>query len=241
MTAVRIWSALVAIFGLGVAFAFTGTSRPPDLLLGSMLVVAALALGVTGSRTASLLVAAVTMLVYWGPVSATMTAHVIWFSVALALFSGDTLRLVLRVQVGVVYLFAATNKLWPPFLSGDILENNVSLMPGWAPLAVAVVVFEAGLGVLVLCRWRWAPYAVVALHLPMALLAGQHPLHAVTLLTYGGMMLWGVVVGLSAPVQSHDRSCSEVRPAHRVEGDDVDGVGCVLPDAAERELSHSGP
>lgn len=194
MTAIRVWAGLVAVFGLGVAFQFTGgTARPADPVLGWSLVVTAGLLAATESRLAAGLVSAVAVLVYLGPVASTMTVLIIMVSAAVALFDGDELRLVLRVQASTVYVFAGLNKLWPPFLSGDVLDEHVRLVPGETFVAAGVVATEIALGVLVLARWRWAPVVVAGLHAPMVPLVSMDPLHGVTMFTYGAMMFWLVV------------------------------------------------
>jgi hypothetical protein len=192
----RVWSVLVGVFGLGVAYAFTGRSRPPDPALGWLLVAACGALWFTRTRVAAGLVAAVAGLIYLEVVPSTMTVTIIWGSLALAFFDGDDLRLVLRVQAAAIYFFAAVNKLWPAFLSGAMLETEVEWLPYAQAVSIVTIVAEAGLAVAVLARWRWTPHAVVALHVPIAVCTAISPLHFVTLVAYGGMMLWLVAESL---------------------------------------------
>lgn len=209
---IRVWCGLVGVFGVAVAFGFTGgVARPADPVLGLGLVVSAGLFAATEARVAAGLVAAVGMVVYLGPVPSTMTVLIVMVSTALALFDGEDLRLVLRVQAGVVYLFAGLNKLWPPFLSGEVFDRWVRL-PDWPVILVGVVVTEIVLGVLILRGWRDAPYAVVALHLPMIPLVSIDPFHAVTMATYAGMMLWTVTAALSGPDLHRPRPPLRRRP-----------------------------
>lgn len=193
---IRWWSALVAVFGFGVAFAFTGRSRPSEPTLGLLLVAACVVLWFTESKIAAGAVTAVAGLIYLEVVPSTMTVCIIWGSLALALFDGEDLRLVLRVQAAVIYLFAAVNKLWPAFLSGDMLEAEVEWLPYAQAVSVATIAVELGLAVAVLARWRYTPHAVVALHVPIAICTAISPLHFLTLVAYGGMMFWLVTGSL---------------------------------------------
>lgn len=67
-----------------------------------------------------------------------------------------------RVQLVLVYLFGALNKITHGFLSGASLENLLGLS---RPFSIAVVVAEIALPILLVVRPRVAVVGVVLLHL----------------------------------------------------------------------------
>lgn len=90
-----------------------------------------------------------------------------WVAGAFALFDGGDLRLVLRVQAAVVYLFAGLNKANEHFLSGGVFEaRDPWLFPEalYRPAAIAAVACELWLAVAVWLRWRSALPVAVLLH-----------------------------------------------------------------------------
>lgn len=93
----------------------------------------------------------------------------------LSLAEGRVAQVLLRMQLSIVYGFAALTKLTPVYLSGVILAVNLPpwAPPAWqrvevlAPLAVASVMAEAFLAIAFWsARWRPAAWVVgVGLHL----------------------------------------------------------------------------
>lgn len=192
----RVWGVFAAACGVMVMFELTGTvGRVPAPVEGGALFVAGLVLAVSGWRGAAFSVAVGGFVAWVGPHPATLLVFLVWGSLALALFDGAELRTALTVQAGVCYLFAAANKVFAPFWSGRVLAGIVPWMPGVRVVAMSVVLIEAGLGVLVLVRSRWAPLAVVVFHTPLVVLSARDATHAGALALYALMMLWAVVRG----------------------------------------------
>lgn len=209
----RAWAMLAALYGIDIIL----TQPEPGATWAGLMLIAAAAL-VPRFGTGILSAAALVGLL--GPATSTETAFVMWGSAALALFRGAELRLSLRLQVAITYLFAAANKLWPAFLSGGILAGYVPWLPFPALLAPIAVAGEAFLAIAVLRQWRIAIPAMLGFHASIALMIGSDPRHALSLLVYGAMVIWSVVVanGLPALDLRHTKeerklSASTARPA----------------------------
>jgi hypothetical protein len=183
----RLWALLAALYGVDIILT---QPEPGATWAGLGLIVAATLVQTFG--TAPLAVAAFVALL--GPATSTETAFVMWGSAALALFDGDQLRLALRYQVVIVYLFAAANKLWPTFLSGSILAAYMPWFPAPGLLAPVAVATEVFLGIAVLRRWWIALPGIVGFHSVIAFTVATDPRHTASLLIYGAMMLWSVAV-----------------------------------------------
>lgn len=185
----RLWCLLAGLYGLTIAAGVATASRPADLVTGGLLVAASVA--AARSRAGMAALAGVAWWAAAGPAPSTMTVMVGWVSTALVLFEGADLALVLRVQLVVVYGFAAANKaVSVRFMDGDVIRELV----GWAPfprvLAVATIAAEAGLAVAAWLRWRHLVPAIIAFHVPLIVFASQNVGHVGTLAVYAGMMVW---------------------------------------------------
>lgn len=110
-------------------------------------------------------------------------------ALAVAWFDGDDLTTVLRSQAVIVYAFAATNKLWPNFLSGHVIHNVTPWMPHPELAAPAVVFTEMLLAVAVLRRWSLALPLAVAAHIGFVIGTADNLLGAVSLATFNGVMV----------------------------------------------------
>ena len=194
---IALWGAFAAAFGVALILGVTGVARPASLPGGLALIASGVLVSWRRSRwTLAVLAAVALLLVEADALRATMTAHVLWASLALALFDERRLQVALRVEVAALYAFAGANKLFPAFLSGSIVADLVPWFPWPALLAVPVVAIELGLAVAILSGWRHAPVAVVTFHVPVALFTASDVGHAATLLVYGAMMWWVTATAL---------------------------------------------
>lgn len=188
----RTWAVLAGLYGIDIVLTQkAGYATEAGLLL----VAAAMLLWEKPTQRSAGVVAAAAFVGLVGPASSTETAFVMWTSLALALFVGVELAQACRVLVTVVYTFAAANKLFPTFRSGEVLERYTDL-PAVELLAWAAIASEAALAVLMWRRWRHLPVAVVAFHVPVALLVGFDLRHTLSLLVYGAMMWWVTSLGV---------------------------------------------
>lgn len=190
----RTWGALVALYGVDIV----ATQKADHATeAGVALALAGLLLMVRPAY--AWLVSAVALVALIGPASSTQTAFVMWVSAALWLFDGRDRATALRWVAVTAYGFAAANKaLFDPFRSGEVLERYTDL-PAPQAVAVAAIVTELALAVLIWRRWRWAPFAVLAFHLPVAVLVGADLRHFLSLVVYGAMMCWVVSRSLDEP------------------------------------------
>lgn len=104
-----------------------------------------------------------------------MSTHVVligWVALILALWEDEATRLrLLRVQVIVLYSFAALSKLNPRFLAGDVI---IDVRHDWLPfpqaLAISAICVEATLAFLIWRRSWWALPLASALHASIVVL-----------------------------------------------------------------------
>lgn len=192
----RGWAVLAGLYGVDIILA---QPEPGATWAGIALLVGAAATWI--SRLGPAVLALAALLALLGPATSTETAFVMWGSGAIALFDGDELRTALRWQVGIVYLFAAANKLSAAFLSGSILAFYMPWFPAPSLLAPAAVVTELALGIAVLLRVPNAVWFVAGFHATIAVLLGDAARHVLSLFTYGAMMAFAVYVanGVTAP------------------------------------------
>lgn len=211
---VKTWGALVALYGVDVVAtqkAGHATEAGLALTLAGLLLVV--------QPAYAWLVSAVALVALVGPASSTETAFVMWVSAALWLFDGRELATALRWIAVTMYAFAAANKLvFDPFRSGDVLERYADF-PAVEVLAWTAIATEVGLAVLILRRWRYAPAAVLAFHVPVALIVGADLRGVLSLLAYGAMVCWVV----SRSLREHDADEPDVAG---------EGVGRIVRDPA---------
>lgn len=97
-----------------------------------------------------------------------MTNHVVllgWVALILAFWTDDrTRRELVRVQLVVLYAFAALSKLNPAFLSGDVISDRRDWLPFPQALAFTAIVVETGMVLLLWRRSRLVLPAAVMLH-----------------------------------------------------------------------------
>lgn len=102
-----------------------------------------------------------------------MTNHVVFLGMVgliLGLWADEpTRRRLLRVQLCVVYLFAAISKLSPDFVSGDVIARRGVWLPMPQALAIAAICCEALMALAVLRDDRRVLWAAVALHAALVL------------------------------------------------------------------------
>ena len=97
-----------------------------------------------------------------------MSNHVVfigWISLILALWPDEANRkLLLRIQVCVLYLFAGLSKINPRFLSGEVIADRQPWLPAPEFLAIAAIGAEWALCIAVWRRWRWSVPAAAVFH-----------------------------------------------------------------------------
>lgn len=165
---------------------------------GLAMAAAALMLATTKHRTAAGAVALVALVAQNTGAASTQTVLIFWVSLAIALFAGRELSIAARTIAACLYVFAAAEKMFPPFLSGEVLARDVPWMPGLRVVAVLVIAVELSLGLLVLIRPRLALAPIVAFHVPVAFFMGRDAGHVVVLIGYGLMMAWLTLVACPA-------------------------------------------
>lgn len=192
MTIRQVFLLLVACRGIGEVYGH-------DPAWGWALIVAATVALVAGRAGFAVLACVGFAAAAVGVPSASM-ALIGWVAAALALFDGDDLLRVLRVQVIVVYGFAAANKaVSSAFLSGAVLESHASRVAVWPQaMAFAAVAAEAALAFAVWRRWWVALPFAVGMHAMFVIGIATTPMHALSLIAFNGMMValvWALDVG----------------------------------------------
>lgn len=185
----RVWALLVALYGADLVLAELlqshGSPAPAGTALSGLALMAGSLVALRSARLGSGAIAAVSLIALLGPVSSTMTALVMWVSVALALLDEDEVGTGLRASVATMYAFAAANKAVGPFADGSVIAAQTELVPQPRLVALSVILIEAALAWVVLRRWRAAGALIVAFHFPVAALVADSPGHAAHLLLYG--------------------------------------------------------
>lgn len=130
-----------------------------------------------------------------------------WLAVALAVTGPGAVRgWLLRSQLSIMYGFAAMAKLWPDWLSGEVLASSTwvgALLPMWSlgVLAWTTVTVEVILAVFVWRPGRWTIALAVALHLSTVVLVESDPREVLHLALFGALSLgvWWSVQGSMKP------------------------------------------
>jgi hypothetical protein len=125
-----------------------------------------------------------------GPVPSSSLVLIGWVAAALALFDQADLEHVLRVQVVVVYGFAASHKVVSPeFLSGDMLVEHARW--AWWPqgMALAAIAAEAGLAFAVWRRLPGLAWVVAPMHAVFVVSIATGWAHALSLTAFNGLLV----------------------------------------------------
>ena len=199
-----VWALLCIVYGVDIVLA---APERISTAVGLAMVGSSILLAMSKtSALGSVMLAFSALVGMAGPATSTMTAFVFWATAALALFAGDDLMTVLRIQVVVVYSFAAVNKFSGAFISGEILSQWMPWWPWPELLAPIVVLTEAVLAIAVWRGWRLALPMIATFHMIMAVVIGDSLRHSIELATYGGMVIWAVYPAHKANYPSFRRS-----------------------------------
>lgn len=150
-----------------------------------------------------------------------MSTHAVligWVALILALWGDEATRLrLLRVQVIVLYVFAALSKMNPRFLSGDVIHHYREPLPFPQVLALSSICVELGLAFLLWRRSVWAVPLAASLHLSIIVMW-----HNGFVANGPGLLIFNV---LAFSVVATVSLCDPVGPYQRTRTDDGRGRG----------------
>jgi hypothetical protein len=127
----------------------------------------------------------------WYGESAMSSGHAVligWLALILGSTTGDDTRVLLLFQALSVYLFGALNKLNAHYFSGATIDTRNVPSPE-AVFAVAGLILELGLVVLVWSRSRWALPIAVLLHAGVIAFLGTVSLYQLTMLSSFNLLM----------------------------------------------------
>lgn len=164
-------------------------------VLAAPLLVAGVAMRLVRPRWAWWVLSVASLVTALGPLYKNHVAMLFWVSLACALFPlARQRRFVMRAQLSIIYGFGALAKLWPEWLSGDVLREVTWIGPILPDVLVQVIVWgtillEILLAVVVWRSERVWLWLAVALHVGFVIFIWVDLLESVRLVVFGALML----------------------------------------------------
>lgn len=188
-------SAFRTTIGLLALAKAVDVARVAPLWLVAPLVVAGLGVLVVDRDAYLWLLAASALAINLSPVYWNHLALLMWASLALVIFRQRVQRnFVLKCQLSIMYAFASLAKLWPDWVSGDVLRETswlAPLLPSWAVMA-AVWLNILAEGLLAWGVWQKSAawfWIAVGLHGSFVLFITPEPTEMFRLVIFGTLTL----------------------------------------------------